>query len=51
MEMKGVGREEIEKCLGSSHGPNWDVESLVIVVAAAAAVYVDLPHGSSCSCH
>jgi hypothetical protein len=49
MEMKGVGREEIEKCLGSGQVPNWDVEPLVIVIATAAYVY--LPHGSSSSYH
>jgi hypothetical protein len=32
MEMKGVGQEEIEKCLGNCQGPNWAVEPSVVSV-------------------
>jgi hypothetical protein len=31
MEMKGVGQEGMEECLGSSQSQNWAVEPLVSV--------------------
>jgi hypothetical protein len=32
MEMKGVGQEGMEKYLGSSQGPNWAIEPLVVAL-------------------
>jgi hypothetical protein len=40
METKGVGQQGMEKCLGRSQGPNWDVKPSAVVVAVAAEVAV-----------
>jgi hypothetical protein len=35
MKKKDVGQEGMEKCLGSSQGPNWAVGPLVAIVVRA----------------